>query len=78
MFEAMKKKYESYGYRLPEIVFWNVNSRQSNIPVTMTQTGAALVSGATPAIFDMVRSGDISPQKVMNDIIYSERYEAVS
>jgi hypothetical protein len=44
----------------------------------MTQTGAALVSGATPAIFDMVRSGDISPQKVMNDIIYSERYEAVS
>lgn len=78
LFEAMKKKYESYGYRLPEIVFWNVNSRQSNIPVTMTQTGAALVSGATPAIFDMVRSGDISPQKVMNDIIYSERYEAVS
>lgn len=77
-FEAMAKKYSSYGYKLPDIVFWNVNSRNSNFPVKMSDTGAALVSGNSPAIFDMVKSGDISPEKIMNDIIFSERYEVIS
>ncbi len=79
MFDAMTKKYKKYGYKLPNIIFWNVNSRQSgNIPVRMTQTGAALVSGATPAIFDMVKSGDISPMKIMLDILNSERYGSIT
>lgn len=77
LFNTMRKKYARSGYTLPEIVFWNVNSRNSHIPVTMSQTGAVLVSGNSPAIFDMVRSGDISPAKIMDDIIGSERYNAI-
>jgi len=78
LFEAMKRKYARFGYRLPDIVFWNVNSRCSHIPVTVSDTGAALVSGCTPAIFGMVKSGNLSPAVIMNDIIGSERYKAVS
>lgn len=77
MFRAMKLKYAEHGYDLPDIVFWNVNSRSANIPVKMTDTGAALVSGSSPAIFDMVRSGEISPESIMNGIISSERYAAI-
>ncbi|MBR6401598.1 MAG: DUF2828 family protein [Firmicutes bacterium] len=77
MFNAMKKQYKKYGYSLPQIVFWNVNARQNNFPVTRAQTGAALVSGFTPALFDMVCSGDISPEKVMDNILSGERYAAV-
>lgn len=77
LFDAMSEKYACSGYKLPEIVFWNVNSRNSHLPVTMSRTGAALVSGNSPAIFDMVRSGDISPVKIMEDIIGSERYNAI-
>lgn len=77
MFMAMKQKYAKHGYDLPEVVFWNVNSRSENIPVRMTDTGAALVSGASPAVFDMVRSGEISPEKIMNDIISNERYARI-
>ena len=77
MFEAMKRLYERNGYSLPDVIFWNVNSRQRNIPVTRSQTGAALVSGFSPAIFDMVKSKDISPEKIMNDIIFSERYAVI-
>lgn len=78
LFTAMKKLYGRNGYALPEVVFWNVNSRSDNIPVRMSETGAALVSGSSPSVFDMIRSGDMSPEKIMNDIIESERYKAIS
>ncbi len=77
LFETMKRKYALFGYKLPDVIFWNVNSRQSNFPVTKSETGAALVSGFTPALFDSVMSGNVSPEKVMNDILSSERYAAV-
>ncbi|MDE6593965.1 MAG: DUF2828 family protein, partial [Oscillospiraceae bacterium] len=77
MFITMKKLYNKHGYRLPEIVFWNVNSRSENVSVKMSQTGAALVSGSSPAIFNMVKSENINPEKIMNDIIESERYKNI-
>ncbi|MBE6862130.1 MAG: DUF2828 family protein [Ruminococcus sp.] len=78
IFEAMKRKYARFGYRLPEVIFWNVSSRQSNMPVQRSETGAALVSGFTPALFDMVIGGEISPEIIMESIINSERYAKVS
>lgn len=78
LFDTMKALYAEHGYNLPEVVFWNVNSMGENFPVTMSDTGAALVSGFSPAIFDMMAGGEISPETVMNSIIESERYAAVS
>lgn len=78
LFDTMKALYAEHGYKLPEVVFWNVNSIHENFPVKMSDTGAALVSGFSPAIFDMVASGEISPETVMNSVIESERYAAVS
>ncbi|MDE5771131.1 MAG: DUF2828 family protein [Ruminococcus sp.] len=74
LFNTMKKKYENFGYKLPDVIFWNVASRQSNMPVAMSETGAALVSGFSPVIFDMAINGEISPLAVMENIISSERY----
>ena len=78
LFEAMKRKYARFGYALPDIIFWNVNSGQQNVPVRFSDTGAALVSGASPSVFDMVKGGEISPEIIMNSIICSERYADVS
>ncbi len=80
VFEAMKRKFARHGYKLPDIIFWNVNSRSKtgNVPVKMSQTGAALVSGCTPALFDMALSGEISPEIIMENVVSSERYAAVS
>lgn len=78
LFKAMRKLYHNYGYILPELIFWNVNSRCDAIPVTRSETGAALVSGYSPAIFDMVIGGECSPETVMNRILSSERYAAVT
>ncbi|MEZ3438167.1 MAG: DUF2828 family protein [Oscillospiraceae bacterium] len=77
LFDTMKALYAEHGYNLPEVVFWNVNSIQENFPVKTSDTGAALVSGFSPAIFGMVIGGEISPETVMNSVLESERYAAV-
>lgn len=73
-YENAKKMFDSCGYKLPNIVFWNVNSRITQVPVRIHNTGTALISGSTPKIFEMVRMGEINPAKLMLDIIESERY----
>ena len=76
-FENAKRKYEAHGYKLPNVVFWNVQSRNRQQPVTMNEQGVALVSGCTPRLFSMVASGNIDPYSVMMDVIGSERYEKI-
>lgn len=78
LFNTMQDRYKENGYELPEVVFWNVNSRNSNFPVSISNTNVALVSGCTPALFNMVGNGEINPVKIMNDIINSERYSCIN
>lgn len=78
IFENAKRRYAAYGYKLPDVVFWNVQSRNRQQPVTMNEQGVALVSGCTPRLFSMVASGDIDPYKVMMQIAGSERYAKIT
>lgn len=77
LYDTMKAKFRQYGYRLPDVVFWNVNSFGNNVPVRFKDSGTALVSGFTPALFDMVIGGEISPEIIMNRAVESERYAMV-
>ena len=58
-FEFYKQKFEEAGYELPEIVFWNVEARDTHLPVTMDEKGVKLVSGASANLFADVVSGDL-------------------
>ena len=77
-FKNAEKKYAQYGYRLPEIVFWNVASRNSQQPVTMNEQGVALVSGCTPQIFGMLKNDSFDPYTYMMEILSSARYERIA
>ncbi len=76
-FRNAKRKYEAAGYKLPEIVFWNVASRNRQQPVTQNEAGVALVSGVTPRLFSMVAGGLISPYEFMREVVESKRYEKI-
>ncbi len=78
VFENAKRSFTRHGYRLPKVVFWNVASRRMQAPVTKNEQGVALVSGFTPAIFDMVMSGDTTPYRYMMDVLGRKRYEPVA
>jgi hypothetical protein len=61
----IKQKYREAGYDMPAIVFWNVNSRQDNIPVKFNKDNVALISGASPSAIKAVLSGNINPMDVL-------------
>lgn len=76
-FECAKKKFAKYGYTLPQIVFWNVNSINQQQPVTKNEQGVALVSGTSPQIFSMLSEGILDPYSFMLETLSSERYERI-
>ena len=76
-FKNAKAKFEAHGYKLPDIVFWNVASRNRQQPVTKNEQGVALVSGCTPRLFEMVASGTMNPYAFMLEVVESERYAKI-
>lgn len=76
--QMIEKMYTDAGYKMPQIVYWNIQSRNGGIPVKFDQTGTALVSGFSPAIMTSLIKGEItSPQQIMDQTILSERYSQV-
>ena len=77
-FENAKASYASAGYKLPDLVFWNVDSRHEQQPVKENDRGVALVSGCSPRIFSMVMEGELSPYAFMLRVINTERYAPIA
>lgn len=76
--EMMTRMYEEAGYKIPSVVFWNMNGVKSNIPVRHTDKGTALISGYSPNVLKAVLTGnlaEISPEKIMLNAIMSPRYD---
>ena len=76
-FEYAKKEFAKYGYRLPQIIFWNVESRNRQQPVTKNEQGVALVSGTSPQIFSMLSKGILDPYSFMLETLSAKRYERI-
>lgn len=77
-FEYAQKLFARHGYRLPEVVFWNVASRNQQQPVRMNDAGVALVSGCSPRVFSMLKAGILSPYAFMLEVLGSERYAVIA
>lgn len=76
--QMIEKMYEDAGYKMPQIVYWNIQSRNGGVPVSFDKQGTALVSGFSPAIMTSLLGGDIeSPQQIMDKTILSERYAPI-
>lgn len=76
--QMIEKMYADAGYKVPQIVYWNIQSRNGGVPVSFDKAGTALVSGFSPAIMTSLLGGDIeSPQQIMDKTILSERYAPI-
>ena len=74
LFDEISNKFKEYGYKMPRIVFWNVNSRTCGVPIKENELGVALVSGFSPSICQMVLSSELDPWKCLLNVLNSERY----
>lgn len=75
-FDNAKTMFELHGYKLPTVVFWNVDSRQNQAPATMYDNNVTLISGSSQSTFRYAVEGK-TPLESMNDILNSERYEQI-
>ncbi len=76
-FEHIKSKYQTAGYKLPSLVFWQVDARSGqNLPTQKNEQGVSLVSGFSPVIFKIAVENK-TPEQVMFDTINSERYARI-
>lgn len=77
-FQSIERRYAQAGYKRPDIVFWNLNSREGNSPVKFDQNGTALVSGFSPSLMKSILSGNsVTPFSMMMETIMSERYDFI-
>lgn len=73
---SIREHYEAAGYKLPQLVFWNLNGRPGNIPVKYDESGTALVSGFSPAIMEtLLGSDDLTPAGIMLRTVMDSRYD---
>ena len=77
LFETIKERWIKAGYTMPDIVFWNVNSRTNTIPVTSNEAGVILVSGFSVNCVKMILSGEINPWNALKSVLDSERYDII-
>ncbi len=78
--EMIRKMYKEAGYKMPNIVYWNIQSRNDdNKPVHFDTNGTALVSGFSPALLTNLLAGkEMTPISMMMSVIDSERYSVVT
>ncbi len=64
--KSCRQKFESLGYTMPRLIFWNVSVYAHNtIPVQMHPSGVILVSGFSKSIVDMVVSRELNPETAL-------------
>lgn len=78
LFQTIEAKFAEAGYKMPRLVFWNVNSRTNTIPVKENELGVALVSGFSVNVIKMVMSGKLDPYEVLVEQLMSPRYECIT
>lgn len=77
LMETIVAKFEAAGYKMPKLVFWNVNSRTNTIPMMKNDAGVILVSGFSVNIINQVLSGKTSPRDAILCALDSENYAEI-
>ena len=75
LFERIAQKWAAHGYRMPHLVFWNVDARQNNVPM-LGNGPISYVSGFSPSIFETIMSGKTG-YDLMMEKLDSERYAVI-
>ena len=77
-YDKMANKFHKAGYVIPNIIFWNVNSRHDLFHVDSKRKGVQLYSGESVTTFrNLLSNIDTTPAEAMEQIIESERYACV-
>lgn len=78
-YQNMKNRYLANGYQIPNIIFWNVDSRKDTFLVDKNRVGVQLVSGQSASTFKNVLDCiGMSPYESMLKVLNGERYSQIT
>lgn len=74
--EGVARKWAAAGYKMPHLIYWNVDARQNNIPM-IGNGPISYVSGFSPSIFQSIITGKTG-YELMMETLNKERYSVIS
>ena len=75
LMEGIARKWADAGYKMPKLIFWNVDARQNNIAMKL-EHGISFVSGFSPSIFQQIMSGKTATD-LMYEVLNQARYSCI-
>lgn len=78
--EELKEMYEEAGYSVPQVIYWNVESRHNHFQTRSDVKGTMLASGSSPAVFKAVMTMEdleVTPLDAMLEVLNGERYAGI-
>ena len=77
-YDYVSRVYEEHGYKIPNVAFWNVDSRHDVFLADKNCKGVQLVSGQSASTFkNLIGCVDKTPVEMMYSVLNSERYQAI-
>ena len=77
-YDNMYDKFARAGYQIPNVIFWNVDSRNDVFHADAKRKGVQLYSGQSTTVFkQMLSCVGMTPVEAMQSVINSERYEPI-
>lgn len=77
LMEKIRDKYNQQGYKVPQIIYWNLDVRQPNFP-EIAKDGVCYVSGYSPAVMKAVLNTELlTPLQVVKNAVLVDRYKNV-
>lgn len=77
-YKQMKRLYQDKGYKIPEIIFWNVNSASNVFQASQNYEGVKMASGQSASVFESIlNSKAFTPYDFMIEVLNAERYEGI-
>ena len=78
-YDGMRDKFHYAGYEIPNIVFWNVNSRHDIFHADANRKGVQLCSGSSTATFkNLIACIGMTPTEMMLSVLNGERYQPIT
>lgn len=73
--EDIARKWAQSGYKMPHLIYWNVDARQNNIPM-LGNGPISYVSGFSPSIFQTILTGKTG-YDLMMEVLNGKRYSVI-
>lgn len=76
--DAMRKKYALAGYTMPNVIYWNVDSRQDTYHTDAKNKGVQMFSGQSPSTFKAIMENiGKTPYEAMVNVLNKAPYDVI-